>query len=57
MKLFGGLLPFIGFREEPVSPAFARYLDLPAGTRYINTFQVAWFGWALCVALNAVQDE
>lgn len=51
MKLFGGWLPFIGFREEPLDDGLRAYLELPEDMKTINTFQVGWLGVSLCIPL------
>lgn len=57
MRLFGGWLPFIGFREEPVDDELREYLGLPHGTQTLNTFQVAWLGVAVCVPLKPDEED
>jgi hypothetical protein len=53
MKLFGTLIPFIGFREIEVDPELRRFLRLPADTETVNTFQFEWLGCALIIPLKA----
>lgn len=43
MRLFGGILPFIGFRDEPVDDDMRSFFDLPEDQQTISTFQVEWF--------------
>lgn len=50
MRLFGGILPFIGFREEPVDPDLRAFFDLPEDQETITTFQVEWFNCGLSIA-------
>lgn len=56
-QLFGYYLPFLGFREEEIDDELRRRMGLPAHITHINTFQFAWFGYAVCIALGPVEDE
>lgn len=48
MRLFGGILPFIGFRQMPVELKHA--LGLPKDQK-ISCFMVEWFGYGYIVGL------
>jgi hypothetical protein len=55
MKIFGGILPFIGFRT--ISAEEAAELELlPAGRRW-STFQVEWFGFGIVIAGKPLPGE
>lgn len=44
MRLFGTILPFIGFREYVLDDELRQFLDLPPEIESINAFQIEWFG-------------
>jgi hypothetical protein len=53
MKLFGGILPFIGYRDEPLrNDQEAAFFELPPGTRVMETFQVEWLWFGLMIPLG-----
>lgn len=51
MRLFGGWLPFIGFREEELDDELRRFLHLDSTHKTVNTFQIGWFGVSLCIPI------
>ena len=57
MKIFGGILPFIGFREEPVDDDLRAFLHLPDDCETINTFQLEWLWTSICFPLPPDEDE
>lgn len=44
MRLFGDILPFIGFKAERTTPASREFYGLFPHVREIETFQVGWLG-------------
>jgi hypothetical protein len=58
LKIFGGWLPFIGFREEPiVSEDMRRFFDLPPGTKTMNSFQIEWLHNGLIIPLPDTKED
>jgi hypothetical protein len=57
MKLWGGYLPFIGFREEPVDEHTRQFFNFPDEVTHMNTFQVEWFGCGVILCLRAVDPD
>lgn len=57
MRIWGGLLPFIGFREEEVDADMRKFFDLDPSITHMQTFQLEWFGMGLVFVLKAVGDE
>ena len=54
MRIFGGILPFIGFRDEPVDDELRAFFDLPAEQKTISTFQVEWLNRGIVFVSQAV---
>lgn len=57
MRLFGGVLPFIGFREEALDDDLRSFFGLPESTMTINTFQIGWFGVAVAIPIKPSEDD
>jgi hypothetical protein len=56
MKIFGGILPFVGFREEEVDDQMRRFFDFPEEITRINTFQIEWFWHAVVICIGPVDE-
>lgn len=52
MKIFGTILPFIGFKSVPVDEDLRELLDLKPGVTEIETFSIGWLGWSLNILCN-----
>ncbi len=57
MRIFGGLLPFVGFREEKVDEELRAFLGLPPDVKKLNTFQLAWLGTSICFPIYPDEKE
>lgn len=49
MRIFGGILPYIGFRTIEVDEDLRRELDLPAEMKTANQFCVEWLNLGIGV--------
>jgi hypothetical protein len=49
MRVWGGLLPFIGFREELIDEQMRTFFDIPMEYTHINTFQLEWLGYGIVI--------
>lgn len=56
MNLIGTWIPFIGFKRVEVDDYIRRMLELGPEHETINTFQLAWLGYALILPLDP-RDE
>ena len=56
MKIFGGVLPFIGYRVEEVDDQMRRFFDFDEEVTHINTFQLEWFWHGIIVCLSPVES-
>lgn len=57
MRLFGDILPFIGFRNHPVDARLRKLLQLPAHVKELTFFEVEWFGRGWGVSLRPKDSE
>lgn len=55
MKIFGGILPFVGWRTEEVDADLRRFFDYGQDVTHVNTFQLEWFGYGLIFCLGPVE--
>ena len=55
MKIFGGVLPFIGYRVEEVDDQMRRFFDFDDDVSHINTFQLEWFWRSIVICLSPVE--
>jgi len=56
MRLLGTVIPFIGFKRVEVDAYIRRMLDLGPEHTTINTFQLAWLGYAIVLPIDP-RDE
>lgn len=56
MKLWGGYLPFIGFRDHPVDEDMRYIFRLKPGVEKVTCFEAAWFGYGVSFALIPGDD-
>ena len=49
MRVWGGLLPFIGFRSitKTEDPELWRFAQLPDDMTEVTAFEMEWFGYGL----------
>lgn len=57
MKLFGGYLPFIGFREHPVDSETRRAHRIPKEIKTLTFFELEWFHNGVGIALLPKQGD
>lgn len=50
MRIFGGILPWIGYRTVAITWEDAEILGLPADTRSIESLEVEWLGFGMILA-------
>ena len=55
MRLFGDILPYIGFRNEETTPQLRAFYSLYPHIREIETFQIGWFGCYIVYPI--IKDE
>lgn len=57
MRIFGTILPFIGFRDEEVTADMREVLEIPPHVKTLETFQIEWLGTAIVVACEKKTKE
>lgn len=55
MRLFGDILPYIGFKTEATTPSLRAFYNLYPYVKEIETFQVGWLG--CYVVYPIIKDE
>ena len=52
MRIWGGLLPFVGFREEEIDDHMRKFFDIPAELTHVDTFQIEWLGYGIVLCMK-----